>query len=106
MRYLIFAFFTNGRKIDVIIFLYLQSQKPDQQHQQQQHLHPPATYYNQPNHPESRPVSLEQQWQQFQQQVKVEGGQQQYDPYSATEEGDHQDNTRQQQQQVRGRLFL
>lgn len=106
MKYLIFTFCTDNGNGCFIIFQYFQAQKPDQQQQQQQHLPPPATYYNQPNHPESRPVSLEQQWQQFQQQVKVEGGQQQYDPYSATEEGDHQDSTRQQQQQVRGRLFL
>ncbi|XP_042209836.1 trithorax group protein osa-like isoform X2 [Homarus americanus] len=72
-----------------------QGQKPDQQQ-----LHPPGNYYtNRPNHQEHRPVSLEQQWQQFQQQVKMEGGQQQYDPYSATDEGEHQDAGRQPQQQ-------
>ncbi|XP_053628027.2 trithorax group protein osa isoform X3 [Cherax quadricarinatus] len=72
-----------------------QGQKLDQP---QQHLHPPSNYYtNRPNHQEHRPVSLEQQWQQFQQQVKMEGGQQQYDPYSATDEGEHQDTARQPQ---------
>lgn len=43
-------------------------------------------------------MSLEQQWQQFQQQVKMEGGQQQYDPYAAaTEDSEHQDSARQSQ---------
>lgn len=78
--------------------VFLQGQKAEQQ-QQQQPLQPaPGHYGSQPGHQELRPVSLEQQWQQFQQQVKMEGGQQQYDPYAAvTEESEHPDSARQPQ---------
>ncbi|KAK7083059.1 hypothetical protein SK128_020274 [Halocaridina rubra] len=57
-----------------------------------------ASYYNGGNQGDPRPVALEQQWQQFQQQVKVESGQQQYDPYSAADDAElHADSSRQQQ---------
>ena len=64
-------------------------------------------YYAAGNHSDHRPVVLEQQWQQFQQQVKVEGGQQQYDPYSAADDAElHIDSTRQQQQVSLGNDFM
>ncbi|KAK4308678.1 hypothetical protein Pmani_019629 [Petrolisthes manimaculis] len=65
--------------------------------QPQAQPHPASGYYGpRPGPQEPRPgVSLEQQWQQFQQQVKMEGGagggQQQYDPYSASDDTDHHD---------------
>ncbi|XP_066968398.1 uncharacterized protein [Macrobrachium rosenbergii] len=69
-----------------------------QQGPKNDHLASGSPYYTPSNQSDQRPVALEQQWQQFQQQVKVEGGQQQYDPYSAADDTElHSDSSRQQQ---------